>query len=692
MIDVDGYVVTDPYFGRPYIDTDEERLTPLPHRHIHGGFEGTATRFRFYFPPQGSGYEGRMFNPLSGANGGTEDFFATPFGEMIGGLSVSFRLGGYMVESNQGHIGDELDPAGGDDATLYGHRASGEVARFSKFVAAHVYGAPPHHSYVFGGSGGGRRSPLCLENCPGVWDGALPFMGGGDVDDYGTTKCQKGAQNIAFSTMFNCQRILGDRLGGVVDAMAPGGSGDPFAGLNTHQREELAALYRLGYPRQDEFMIGAPMGQMWLWTSQADRLYAHEPDYFDNFWSKPGYVGHDQPELVAHDIIDKTVVVSRVLTAQEILDDPTYAAPEHAAMRNIAFAMSQAIGRSALPVAVELDGVGSGYRLGAGVLPVSGKAKGRQLYTMIVSGDLFLCDGMGENSNQRFSGMIAGDEVHLDNRRFLAYCYYARHHIMDDVFFDQFRVDGRPIYQQHELADMSPLMGVPYSGRYAGKLIWVHHTHDSSLWPAQGIVYQGAVRDAQGDAGLAANFCQRWTDRAEHLGPVMFPSQPGRATNTWLIDYVSVIEQSLKDLVDWVERDVQPAANAFEYHDGLVTLPTTAAERGGIQPVVVVTANGATRADAVVGEAVTLQVHAAVPPGAGSLIAIEWDFDGSGTYPFRHDSVDGTTSEATLTTTHTYDRPGVYFVTARVESHRDGDVAATSRRIPNLAQARVVVG
>src|SRR5207245_429030 len=83
--------------------------------------------------------------------------FSSPFGEIIGGLGMCFRLGGYMIESNQGHIGDDIDPKGGDDPTLYGHRASAEVPRFSKHVAAQIYGEAPHHSYVFGGSGGGRR-------------------------------------------------------------------------------------------------------------------------------------------------------------------------------------------------------------------------------------------------------------------------------------------------------------------------------------------------------------------------------------------------------------------------------------------------------------------------------------------------------------------------------------------------------
>ena len=75
------------------------------------------------------------------------------------------------------------------------------------------------------------------------------------------------------------------------------------------------------------------------------------------------------------------------------------------------------------------------------------------------------------------------------------------------------------------------------------------------------------------------------------------------------------------------------------------------------------TANGSARAEVGVGDEVRFDAVAEVPPGAGYLVSIDWDFDGSGTY----------------------------FVTALVHSRRDGDVAAPHRRIPNLASARVVV-
>jgi hypothetical protein len=291
----------------------------------------------------------------------------------------------------------------------------------------------------------------------------------------------------------------------------------------------------------------------------------------------------------------------------------------------------------------------------------------------------------------RFTDVAPGDEVHVDNSRWLAYGYYTRHHVMPDPQFDFLRVDGRPIYPQHKLNDLSPLMGVCYSGQYEGKLMWVHHTHDASLWPPQGVIYADAVAAAQGEEAAREKFRLRWTENAEH-GPIAtIPPMLGRAANTWLIDYQPVIEQCLQDLAEWVERGAEPAGTNYSYSDGKVTLPATAAGRGGIQPVVRVTANGAKRAEVRVGERVTIEVKAEIPEATGTIVAVEWDFDGSGTFPESAPGIDGSTAKATLTTTHLYDRPGTYFATARVSSHRDGDVKATARRVPNVDQARIVV-
>lgn len=683
QIDLSKYVPTDKFFGAPYIDEDVQWDTPVPHRMIHGGFEGTDTRFRFHFPAQG--YQGRMFNPLSGANGGTDDFFHSFLGDSIGGVSSSFRLGGYMVQSNQGHIGDVLDSKAGEDPSIYGWRASAESARFSKYVAAQIYGQPPHHSYVFGGSGGARRSPLCLAYAPGVWDAAMPFMGDdldGDHNDF--SRPRNATPN--FACMFNVQRVLGPKIQGVIDAMWPGGSGNPFENLDTHQAQELANLYQLGYPRGDEFMIAQPMGQIWLWSSMAERI--QKDPYFEAFWTKPGHVGHDEPQHVERDIINVRVKVARPLTANDLMTDPKFDKPEFAAIRALSAIFAGMNNMMTVPIMIELEGLPKGYTLGAGVKVLTGKAAGRQLYCINNAGKVWLCDGEGKNSNLRFSGLEPGDEVQLDNRAFLAYCYYYRHHVAKNS--DLMLVDGQPILPQYEQPLMSPFMGVRHTGRYEGKLMWVHHTHDSSLWPMQGVGFKNNVEREYGPKEAAKKFRLRWTENAEHVPPMMAAAPPGRANSTWLVDYGPVIEQCLADLMAWVEDGIEPSGTAFEAKGGKIILPPSASERGGIQPVVSVTANGKSRADVKVGEAVALNVHAEVPPGAGTIVAVRWDFDGSGTYPKTQD-VDGKARTLTLSTTHSFDRPGTYFATALVESHRDGDVNATCRRIPNVASARVVV-
>jgi hypothetical protein len=79
------------------------------------------------------------------------------------------------------------------------------------------------------------------------------------------------------------------------------------------------------------------MGQMWLWTSIADMLQEDEdPEYFDAFWSRPGYLGHDEPAQVEGDLIDLHTSVERVLTANEIINDPAFAGDEYASARTMA--------------------------------------------------------------------------------------------------------------------------------------------------------------------------------------------------------------------------------------------------------------------------------------------------------------------------------------------------------------------
>ena len=271
---------------------------------------------------------------LSGANGGTEDFFSSPLGEAIGGLSSCFRLGGYMVESNMGHIGDVMDPKGGPDPTSTAGGRQPRAARFSKFVAAQGCGAPPSPPMCTAAAGApGDRHCAWLTH---------PTSGTPPCPTWATRSTGSSATSVVPapwpSTSARCSTssgCSGDRIYDVIDAMAPGGSGDPFAGLDTHQRQELATLYRLGYPRGDEFMIAQPMGQIWFWSSFAERIQRDYPEYWEAFWTKPGHVGFDQPEVVQRDLIDVRATVVRPLFPKELLDDERFSGPEFAQLRGL---------------------------------------------------------------------------------------------------------------------------------------------------------------------------------------------------------------------------------------------------------------------------------------------------------------------------------------------------------------------
>src|ERR1039458_10427433 len=93
QLDCASYRVTDSHFGQPYVDLDEWREEPSPHRHVHGGFADCDTRFTFYFPKKEE-WQGRLIMPMEGAHAGHEDFFGGAIGDAMGGVRLPARAGG----------------------------------------------------------------------------------------------------------------------------------------------------------------------------------------------------------------------------------------------------------------------------------------------------------------------------------------------------------------------------------------------------------------------------------------------------------------------------------------------------------------------------------------------------------------------------------------------------------------------
>jgi hypothetical protein len=95
-----------------------------------------------------------------------------------------------------------------------------------------------------------------------------------------------------------------------------------------------------------------------------------------------------------------------------------------------------------------------------------------------------------------------------------------------------------------------------------------------------------------------------------------------------------------------------------------------------------------------VGDPVEFSALVDVPPGAGTIVGAEWDFEGAGDFPVvaPFDNEASSYVSKTLTTSYAFSAPGTYFPALRVTSQRQGEMDNPYGRIQNLGRVRVVVG
>lgn len=684
-----SYVPDDKFFGKPYVDVDEWREQPVRFRYVHGGFEGTDARFSFYFPVPAS-YRGRFFHTLQGGTGGSETTVLdainayNQFGVVAPqALLAAFDNGGYIIESNQGHLGNDLSGVKDDNSVLC-YRTSVQTAKYARLLAQQMYGAAPHHGYLYGGSGGAVRTINCLENVSGIWDAGLPFV------------CPHESSGTFFSIQANAVRLLGrEKLAALNDAVEVGGRGDPFDGLDNEQAEGLRILYKTGHPRR--IGLDNPMEQVLVWSYTAWDIDRADPAYWEDFWTKPGYLGHDSPSTLAKDRVQFKTRVKRLLTGSELQayrPDPNFVDELGMGPTAVLLAMRLNPRAKDAPVALVLeDRFTRQSRLGCSSLIFSGAAQGRERFVFGVLGDVLV---VGGNGKELLEGVKVGDEITLDNRKYLAFCYHWRHQV--EPKFREWShsvVDGRPIYPQRP---KMPRIQAMYPHKYdvgARKIMIVENLMDRGTWPSSAAAIEDQYRKVKGESWVRENFRIYYNDHAWH-GTVTadVPGEPPPVLTTRLIDYQGILHRALRDLTGWVETGkTPPPSTRYEYtQDCNIVVPASAAERRGLQPVVVLTANGRSgRVEVKAGQPVNFDAAGEVPPGMGNFVAGELDFDGTGVFAYKHAGIDGKSSALRFQTTHVYDRPGTYFACARLTSHPDGNVKSPLYRAPNLGRIRVVV-
>jgi len=636
-------ISVDPDYNDPVVDVNEERSEPVPHRYVHGHFRGTEARFSFYFPPKEQ-YRGRFFHntyPMAV----TSDIgpFPIQFEVAVGDLGFTVDSGAYYVQTNNGG----LFRVAGADPAIAGYRVNAEAAKFSRKVAAEIYGEHRPWGYLFGGSGGAYQTMGAAENTSGVWDGFIPFVPG----------CNHAIPSM-FTVRMHALRVLRrrDRLPLIADALAPGGSGDPFEELNEEEAAAFREVSRMGFPPRGWYRH-ATMDSGYF-ANISGMIPAMDPTYAEDFWSKPGYLGTDPGSTIRK----ARYSIDSIVTAVE--GGPPFV-----------FQLADAPDRDCADAhLVVLSGDAAGSSL-----PIE-RTEGNKV-RLIMTADPAVA-----------SAVRLGDAVRVDNSWALALQTYHRHQVPDDLAYygwDQFRgEDGTPIYPQREV-QVGPMgtynsAGSVLDGKVNGKVLLLAALMDIDSFPWQADWYRSEIRKRLGDA--FEDNCAIWfIDHAYHENPLT-ALQRGH-----VVSFGGALQQGLRDLARWVEEGVKPSETNYRVEDSQVLVPANAGERGGIQPVVTLAVNGGERTDVPVGESVTFTATIEVPPGAGKVVSAEWDFEGSGDYPARADF--GAPAERVfLTATHRYETAGTRYPALRVASQREGDPATPYARVENLALVRVVAG
>ncbi len=662
----------DPLFTQPYVDIDEWRDGPVRHRYVHGGFKGTDMRFSLYLPPKEL-YQGRFFQYVTPVPD-NENLAQTAGDEKIG---FSIDSGAYFVETNSGGVGATAGPAFNVDPTIAAYRANAAAARYSRKLANDMYGPGKVYGYLYGGSGGGYRTLGSMENSD-AWDGAVPFVLGSPM-----------AAPNSFTIRMHAMRILKDKFPQIVDAVDAGGSGDPYKGLNAEEAAALKEATAMGFPlkawfNHDKFGVHA-------FTALYQGMVMVDPSFFEQFWTTPGYLGFDPPESLQRARLQFVTTVKAPLDEDEAtakgMDDLRIPGTSRGSAED-AWKLAVNDG-SKRTVAIELAGTPPevGF-LGGDLVVLSGEAKGKRIALRMLKGDVVT---LGVTDLKTVAKIKAGDEVRVDNSNFLAAQTYHRHQVPDASYpvYNQFRgADGKPLYPQRKLL-LGPLFakgaaGTVPTGKFTGKIITVDSLLDREAVPWQADWYRRRFDAIYGKDAIN-RYRIYYTENALH-GAAQSSEDPTR-----VINYIPLLQQALRDVSAWVEKGTPPpASTSYKVIDGQVIVAPTAAARHGIQPVVTLAANGGARAVVKAGQSVRFTATITVPPGTGSVVGAEWDFDGSGTFA-KSSPVPKRAKSAKVSMSWTFDKPGTYFVALRGTSQRQGNDKTPFARLPNIARARVVV-
>lgn len=253
------------------------------------------------------------------------------------------------------------------------------------------------------------------------------------------------------------------------------------------------------------------------------------------------------------------------------------------------------------------------------------------------------------------------------------------------VALDQFRdEDGTPLYPQRPVGepDFSRTVSgnAAFDGAFDGKMIVVSNLYDTDALPLHADWYRKRVEAAKGVAA-ADGYRLYYIDHADHQGP------PAGERAKYLIDSTGSVERALLDVAHWAEDGVAaPASTEYEITDGQVVVAPTARQREGIQPTVDFVSDRVIHVRP--GQPVPLIASARTPHDGESIVSVEWDFEGDGTYVAGE--LRTPKGAVTVKATHSFTTPGTYFVAVKVTADAEGNPSGFAG-VQNIDRIRVIV-
>ena len=140
----------------------------------------------------------------------------------------------------------------------------------------------------------------------------------------------------------------------------------------------------------------------------------------------------------------------------------------------------------------------------------------------------------------------------------------------------------------------------------------------------------------------------------------------------------------------WAERGVPPPQSTrYTIRNGQVISAPRAVDRHGLQPVMSLTVNHGSRAEAGMNQPVKLSSQIEMPPATGTIVQYFWTVDGKEEAPTNLKTPQ---PKVEVDRTLAFDKPGTYVVRLTVNGQRDGQLDPPDRTlVRNFKEVRVVV-